>query len=275
MSSSSSQMEVEKPVATDIEQSNLLPHATYTETRSYPVQEIYADSEFITLGGSTYRRNQLIAALGIDQENQGPHHHPPLTTKLANPVPLGLASFSICCLVLSLVNANVRGVTNNQFVISMYMLFGGAIELFAGLLCFVIGDTFSMTVFSSFGGFWLSYGLDFVPSMAAITEYDKDPRMLNNIIGFYLAAWCVFTFLMLMCTLKSAWGLFFLLFFLDFTFLMLCIGNFIDNNNCKMAGGYFGILASVCGFYMLYCCVSMKDNSYVPLRALMMPNAPA
>lgn len=268
MSSSSSQIDIEKAPVT-MEKAVSLPGVTVSESRSQPIQEIYADSEFVTLGGHTYRRTQLLTALGIDEHRE---QHTPVVKKLANPVPLGLASFSICCLVLSLINANVRGVTSNQFVISMYMLFGGAIELFAGLLCFVIGDTFSMTVFSSFGGFWLSYGLDFVPSMAAISEYDKDPNMLNNVIGFYLAAWCVFTFLMLMCCLKSAWGLFLLLFFLDFTFLMLCIGNFINDNNCKMAGGYFGILASVCGFYMLYCCVSSKENSYVPLRAIMMPN---
>ena len=234
------------------------------------VCEIYSNSEYITFGDKVFRRSDFLDAIGDDRRsNNGSRFR-----KLANPVPLGLASFSLSCLVLSLINANVRGVTNNKLAISLYMFFGGAIELFAGLLCFVTGDTFSMTVFSSFGGFWISWGCINTDQFHSITGYGADTTQLNNAIGFFLAGWTVFTFLMLMCTLKNSWGLFLLLFFLDLTFLMLCIGSFINNNHVKMAGGYFGILSSMCGWYSLYAMVVSPDNSYFPFDAYMMPNAP-
>ncbi|KAK5780129.1 hypothetical protein RI543_002671 [Arxiozyma heterogenica] len=240
------------------------------------VGEVFYNKDYVTLGDTTYKRSDLIAALRpeIDGSDAYPTRERSTVRKLANPVPLGLASFSLSCLTLSLVNANVRGVTNVKLLISCFMFFGGAIELFAGLLCFVTGDTYAMTVFSSFGGFWISWGCINTDQFHSISAYGDDTTMLNNIIGFFLAGWTVFTFLMLMCTLKSTWGLFLLLTFLDLTFLLLCIGCFIDNNNVKMAGGYFGILSSCCGWYSLYCCVVTEDNSYFHFKPTMMPNAP-
>lgn len=236
------------------------------------IQEISSQGEFVTLGENTFRRSDLLRVMGGGHIEytapRSPHR------QFANPVPLGLASFSFSCLVLSLVNANVRGVTDNKFLISTYMFFGGAIELFAGLLCFVTGDTFSMTVFSSFGGFWICFGCINLDQFHSISAYSDDPEMLRNITGFFLAGWVVFTFLMLLCASKSTWGLFCLLFTLEMTFLLLCIGNFIDNNNVKMAGGYFGIISSCCGWYSLYCSVVTPNNSYFPLQATVMPNYP-
>lgn len=243
-----------------------------TET-TQKIHEVFYNKEFVTLGDYTYRRSDLLTALGPEVSENYPKERSTLR-KLGNPIPLGLASFSLSCLTLSLCNANVRGVTNVKLLISCFMFFGGAIELFAGLLCFVTGDTYAMTVFSSFGGFWISWGCINTDQFHSISGYGDDTRMLNNTIGFFLAGWTVFTFLMLMCTLKSTWGLFLLLTFLDLTFLFLCIGSFIDNNNVKMAGGYWGILSSICGWYSLYCCVVTEDNSYLYFKPTMMPNAP-
>ncbi|CCK69570.1 putative ammonium permease ATO3 KNAG_0C04690 [Huiozyma naganishii CBS 8797] len=236
------------------------------------VETVLFDQDYITLGGRTYRRDDLLNALGPQHASAA---YPQSThRKLANPIPLGFASFSLSCLTLSLCNANVRGVTNVKLLISLFMFFGGAIELFAGLLCFVTADTYAMTVFSSFGGFWIAWGCINTDQFHSISAYSDDPQMLNNIVGFFLAGWTVFTFLMLMCSLKTSWGLFLLLTFLDLTFLMLCIGSFIDNNKAKMAGGYFGILSSVCGWYCLYYCVVTPENSYFNIKPAMMPNSP-
>lgn len=247
------------------------------------IEDITSNADFITLGSHTYRRKDLLHALGVDLKPQQieikyPEHttsnRAPLIKNLANPVPLGLASFSLSCLCLSLVNANVRGVTNVKFLISEFMFFGGAIELFAGLLCFVVGDTYAMTVFSSFGGFWISWGCINTDQFHSISAYNDDPTMFNNVCGFFLTSWFIFTLLMLLCTLKSTWGLFLLLLFLDLTFLLLAIGTFISNNHVSMAGGYFGILASVCGWYSLYCAVVNPTNSYLNINATTMPNFP-
>ncbi|SMN19654.1 similar to Saccharomyces cerevisiae YDR384C ATO3 Plasma membrane protein, regulation pattern suggests a possible role in export of ammonia from the cell [Maudiozyma saulgeensis] len=271
MTSSSSDIEKVRNISTEVSK-------TDSDAIGKNIQDVYADDDFITLGPHTYRRTDLLNVLKPnDGTNPYVNAYPPPPSNrrvLGNPVPLGLASFSLSCLTLSLCNANVRGVTNVKVLISLFMFFGGAIELFAGLLCFVTGDTYAMTVFSSFGGFWISWGCINTDQFHSITGYGDDTTMFDNCVGFFLAGWTVFTFLMLMCTLKSSWGLFLLLLFLDLTFLLLCIGSFIDDNNVKMAGGYFGILSSCCGWYSLYCMVVTPENSYINLNATMMPHAP-
>ncbi|QLQ78232.1 hypothetical protein HG537_0A04790 [Torulaspora globosa] len=236
------------------------------------VKSVTRDGDFVTIGDQTFRHKDL-ANIFVNDLDSETYRRRPRAQRLANPVPLGLASFSFCCLVLSLVNARVRGVTVNQLLVSSFLFFGGAIELFAGLLCFVTGDTYAMTVFSAFGGFWISWGCVFMDQFGVAAAYADDPKMFQNVTGFFLAGWAVFTFLVWLCSMKSTWGLFLLLGFLELTFLMLCIGSFIGSDKCLMAGGYFGILSSCCGWYSLYCGISNQDNGYMPLRAYPMPNA--
>ena len=271
----SSKPDYEKNIT--ITMQNTSPQSGSESVGQRSVQQVYSDDEYITLGPHTYRREDLLNAL-----QQRPYNHindshesrPNFQPKLANPVPLGLACFSLSCTVLSLVNARIRGVTNDKFNIGLYLFFGGVIELFAGLLCFIVGNTYAMVVFSSFGGFWISWGCINTNQIHGLSGYDGNTKMFDNITGFFLAGWTVFTFLLLLCTLKSTWGLFLLLFFLDLTFLMLCIGSFINNTHVKVAGGYFGIFSSVCGWYSPYCMVVNEDNPYLNMNAKMMPHAP-
>lgn len=50
--------------------------------------------------------------------------------------------------------------------------------------------------FSSYGGFWLSYATIFIPGSNILAAYTNDVE-LGHAIGFYLAAWFIFTFFML------------------------------------------------------------------------------
>lgn len=235
------------------------------------VHAISLDGELVHLGDRTYRRADLANAFA-GELNPGIHLRAP--PNLANPVPLGLASFSYCCLVLSLINAQVRGVTNNAVLVGGSFFFGGAIELFAGLLCYPIGNTYALTVFGAYGGFWISYGCIQLDQFGIAAAYADAPTMYQNAVGFYLTGWLVFTTLMLCCTLKSTWGLFLLFFFLEVTFFLLVIGTFIGSDRVTIAGGYFGIFSSLAGWYSLYSGVADETNSYFPIKAYFMPNAP-
>lgn len=121
-SSASSPQDLEKGVNT-LENIETLPQqgSIAGVSQGFPnIQEIYSDRDFITLGSSTYRRRDLLNALDRGDGEEGncakytPH-------QFANPVPLGLASFSLSCLVLSLINANVRGVTDGKWALSLFM----------------------------------------------------------------------------------------------------------------------------------------------------------
>ena len=65
----------------------------------------------------------------------------------------------------------------------------------------------------------------------------------------WLQGWFIFTFLMLICTLRSTVAFFLLFFTLDLAFLMLGIAYLLHDGahpdtGCLRAGGAFGILAA-------------------------------
>ena len=79
--------------------------------------------------------------------------------------------------------------------------------------------------------------------------------------------WFIFTFLMLMCTLKSTVAFFLLFLFLDLAFLMLAIG-YLDrvngeaNTSLVKAGGYFGIFSAFAAWYNALAGILDRSNSF-------------
>lgn len=118
-----------------------------------------------------------------------------------------------------------------------------------------IGNTFGATALSSYGGFWISYALILTPSLGVVDAYTTATDV-PSVLGFFLTGWFIFTFILLICTLRST-VMFFLLFFtLDLAFLFLACAEYADNNGAansaeglQKAGGVFGILAAFLAWY--------------------------
>ena len=72
----------------------------------------------------------------------------------------------------------------------MALGFGGLAQLLAGMWEFATGNTFGATAFTSYGGFWLSYGIIQWPSSGIKAAY-TDPKELASALGIYLMAWFV------------------------------------------------------------------------------------
>lgn len=128
-----------------------------------------------------------------------------------------------------------------------------------------VGNTFGATALSSYGGFWIAYGILLTPHWNILgkggpyaTEATQavDPKMGESAVGFFLTGWFIFTTILLLCTLRST-VMFFLLFFtLDLAFLMLACGAYANDNNAmeashklNQAGGGFGMLAAFLAWY--------------------------
>jgi succinate-acetate transporter protein len=130
-----------------------------------------------------------------------------------------------------------------------------------------VGNTFGATALSSYGGFWIAYAIILTPggfgivasyatknatTGAATTAHVND---LNNALGFFLAGWFIFTFLLLICTLRSTVAFFMLFLTLDIAFLCLSIGHLTANAKgqvnltAQKAGGYFGLFAAFLAWY--------------------------
>ncbi|KAI8956444.1 GPR1/FUN34/yaaH family-domain-containing protein [Daldinia sp. FL1419] len=188
--------------------------------------------------------------------------------KFANPAPLGLSAFALTTFVLSLVNVNARGVEIPNIALTLAYGYGGLVQLLAGMWEMAIGNTFGATALSSYGGFWISYAIALTPGFEALAQYPDDSQVAS-VLGFFLIGWFIFTFILLLCTLRST-VMFFLLFFtLDLAFLMLACAEFAKGNGAKeaavrltQAGGGFGLLAAFLAWYNAFAGIADSSNSF-------------
>jgi len=172
--------------------------------------------------------------------------------KIANPAPLGLFSFASTTLILSLINVQTDGVAVPNIVIGMAIFVGGLSQLLAGMWEFATGNTFGATAFTSYGGFWLAYATIFIPGSGILDAYVAKPEtaaQLGSAVGFFLAVWFIFTFIMFLGTLRSTVGLAALFFFLDLTFFFLMLGQFVTSTTLPKVGGGLGIITAFIAYY--------------------------
>ena len=270
MSTSSLPEDLEKGYAT---QSLHEMNTAITNDPSQPVlMKVVTSSngDIIHLGNQAFSKKDLFNAFAGDLQ---PGLHATPHRPMGNPVPMGLTSFCICCFVVSLVNAQARGVTNAKVIAACALFFAGVVETVCGLWCLVIENTFAATALGSFGGFWMGYAGLLIDAFGITSSYSTTEE-LGNAIGFYLTAWTIFAFLMWLCTFKATWP-FFILFLLIWVFLMcLAIGNFNSNTTATKAGGVLGLLATFVGFFIVYAGVADSSNSYIVIPPTPMPNAP-
>ncbi|CEP07375.1 hypothetical protein [Parasitella parasitica] len=196
-------------------------------------------------------------------------HTPPVVAAptIANPGPLGLCGFALTTFVLSLHNAGA-GVSPSGphgVVTGLAFFYGGLVQLLAGMWEFKTGNTFGATAFSSYGGFWLSFGMIFIPGANIIGSYGSDSKLLDKSLGYYLMGWTIFTGIMLIASHRSNVGLISLFFFLFITFIMLTAGKMNESTPCTVAGGALGVVTALIAWYNALSGLLTKESSYFTL----------
>ncbi|KAL7421343.1 hypothetical protein Q5752_004228 [Cryptotrichosporon argae] len=181
--------------------------------------------------------------------------------KFANPAPLGLLAFGTTTFVLSMYNCHARGVTTPNVILGLAMGYGGLTQLIAGIEEWACGNTFGATAFASYGGFWLSFGVLYIPQFEVAAAYATEAEFMNA-VGIYLAAWGIVTFIFLIAALRSSIALVSLFFFLDVTFWILTAGFFAESTNTIKAGGAFGILTAAIAGYTALAGMLTRDTSH-------------
>lgn len=189
--------------------------------------------------------------------------------KFANPSPLGLCAFAVTTFVLSCVNMHVRGETTPNIAVPLAFSYGGLVQLLAGMWEMAVGNTFGATALSSYGGFWIAYGMLLTPpwsTLATDGPYDGDT---GSVMGFFLTAWWIFTTLLLVCTLRSSVAHFLLFFAADICFLLLACESYahdLENETARdalqQAAGLFGFFASFLAWYNALAGIQDSSNSF-------------
>jgi len=209
----------------------------------------------------------------VEKGRAGAHHEygtsaaapAPQFRQFANPGPLGLSAFALTTFVLSLINVQARDVTTPNIVLGLALFYGGMVQFAAGMWEFAVGNTFGATALSSYGGFWLAYGVILIPGFGVGAAYGTNAQELHTAISYFLFGWFIFTFLMLVATLRHSVTFIFLFFVLDMAFLFLALAEYTGNAACGKAGGYFGLLAAFAAWYAAIAQMLTNENAYFTL----------
>nr|POE77659.1 acetate permease a [Quercus suber] len=192
--------------------------------------------------------------------------------KFANPAPLGLSAFALTTFVLSLINLGTRGIPAPSLVIGAAFGYGGLVQLLAGMWEMAVGNTFGATALSSYGGFWIAVAIILTPGGFEIEstltiDGTSDTSPFANSFGLFLMGWFIFTFILLLCTLRSTVAFFTLFFTLDMAFLFLGLGYLYNTAGAPdealiKTGGAFGIIAAFAAWYNALAGIADTSNSF-------------
>ncbi|KAJ5652696.1 GPR/FUN34 family protein [Penicillium longicatenatum] len=212
-------------------------------------------------------------------------YRPVSDRKFANPAPLGLCGFALTTFVLGCVNMQVRGITEPNMVVGPAFVYGGLIQILSGMWEMAVGNTFGATALTSYGGFWISLAISFTPGgfgiQKSLVEADNGGLgMFYDSLGLFLMGWFIFTFLMLLCTVKSTVVFFSLFLSVDIAFLLLGVGylcrNEMEEPNAKVikAGGLFALLAAFLAWWVAFAGVADNTNSFFVVPVWHFPWSP-
>lgn len=238
------------------------------------VTRIFTTDSHVHIGDQSFERHEFNRAF---EGYLNPGYSPAPSRKFANPVPMGVAGFSLTLFVLSLVNLNARGGPNPAGLAGLMWFYAGAIELLSGMWCIAIEATWAATLLSSFGGFWIGYGCIVVDVFGISTSYSG--YHVTQVLGMWILGWTIFSTMMWIMTFRSTWPMFILMGAVVFCLLTLSIAQFITVDHATAAkgltraGGAFGIVASVLGWYVTYEGICTKENAYWVPPVLLMPGA--
>ncbi|MZI94345.1 hypothetical protein F9817_14200 [Vibrio sp. CAIM 722] len=175
-----------------------------------------------------------------------------MSTKLANPAPLGLMGFGMTTVLLNLHNAGFFAL--DSMILAMGIFYGGLGQVIVGIMCYKRGDTFGTTAFTSYGLFWLTLvGLIALPKMGF-------PASPASFMGWYLALWCLFTGFMFIGSLCYPVAKQVVFGSLTILFALLTAHAFTGNETIGHIAGFEGIFCGLSAIY--FAMASVLNNEY-------------
>jgi len=125
----------------------------------------------------------------------------PLSARLADPVPVGLAGFGLTTFMLSMIEVGAISKAALPVVLASALAYGGLLQLLAGMWAFVRHNTFAAVALGSYGAFWISYWALNTFYLSKIPAAEQ-----NSALGLFLISWAVFSFYMWMVSLRVNLG---------------------------------------------------------------------
>lgn len=177
-----------------------------------------------------------------------------LVVPTANPAALGLVAFGLTTVLLSLVNAGVLPAAGGDVVIPLALVFGGLLQIFAGVFEFKLGNTFGMTAFLSYGAFWWWHAFLLLLAHSHLIDISQ----AGPTIGAGILLFGVLTLYLWISTFRLPRITFLIFLTLWVTFALLGLGFIYASDGLVRAGGWLGIL---CGALAMYASFGIVTNA--------------
>jgi succinate-acetate transporter protein len=204
--------------------------------------------------------------MGEIEVREGPVRTEPSVYRTADPAPLGLAAFAMTTFALSLSNADIWGAAAAP-ALALALAYGGGVQLLAGMWEFTRKNTFGALAFSSFGGFWITYYV-FVKFVAGGLR----PADASVAVGVFLLGWAIFTFYMIVPSLRISGAVAAVFVLLTATFVLLTIGAFQNQTTVTKWGGYIGLATAGVAWYASF--AGVVNETFIKAIIPTVPLAP-
>jgi uncharacterized protein len=159
----------------------------------------------------------------------------------ANPAPLGLAAFALTTWVFGMVNAGWYAFAAGiAIILAVALVFGGLVEIIAGIWATARGDGLAATAFLSYGAFWWALVLLVVVFGMALT---------GPLYAWFLLLWAAVFFVVWLASFPGSLHVLLIVKALWIGFALLAIGAFSGNAVITHIGGYVELVAAVLAFY--------------------------
>lgn len=169
---------------------------------------------------------------------------------VADPAPLGLAGFALTTFLLSGHNASF---IPDLIWVGPAIFYGGLAQLLAGMWEFRNRNIFGATAFSTYGPFWMGFGLFVI--LAETTKFLSGYKStdLVNAAAWFLIAFAIFNTYMLIGASRVTKAVFVVFLTLEITEIVLAIGYFnLSHGGTQWwlhAGGWCGIATAAAAWY--------------------------
>jgi uncharacterized protein len=174
------------------------------------------------------------------------------STPVADPAALGLAGFALTTFLLS---GHTASWIPDLIWVGPAIFYGGLAQLLAGMWEFRNRNIFGATAFSTYGAFWMSFGLFVILALTTNFLSSYKGGDLDNAAAWFVFAFLMFNTYMLIGSMRVNMAVFTVFLTLEITEILLVIGHFESAHTAGAhlwwlhAGGWMGIATAAAAWY--------------------------
>lgn len=179
-------------------------------------------------------------------------HVEPVVHAVASPVPLGMSAFAFTTAIVGCVYAGFilpavgTGIT---LAAAAALVYGGIVQLLAGMWEFRKDNTLAATIFSAYGGFLIALGIILMPTLGVLTALNH-AGVLHQALGLFFLCWTIFSAVLFLGSLRTNIALLIVLALMFLAYLLLTIGELAGASTVPLIiGGWLGIVCALVAWY--------------------------